>query len=74
VGACAAGLGFALLLSYQVEFAVRAGKLYTVLPGFEPPPLPASLVYPESRLLSPHLPAFLYWTKPHSREGTVLLP
>jgi DNA-binding transcriptional LysR family regulator len=61
--ACAEGLGFGLFLSYQIEPLVRAGRLEIVLPGFEPPPIPVSLVYPEARLISTRLRALLDWMK-----------
>ncbi len=72
VEACAAGLGFGLFLSYQIEPAVRAGKLRVVLRDFEPPPLPVSLVYADARVLSPRLRAFLDWLKPQLRERAAL--
>lgn len=57
--ACAEGLGFGLFLSYQVEPMVREKRLEVVLREFEPPPLPVSVVYPESRLVSTRLRALL---------------
>jgi DNA-binding transcriptional LysR family regulator len=63
VDACAAGLGFGLFLSYQVEPLVRAGKLRVVLDAFEPPKLPVSVVYPDARLMSTRLRAFVDWMK-----------
>jgi DNA-binding transcriptional LysR family regulator len=63
VEACSAGLGFGLFLSYQVEPALRAGRLKVVLDAFEPPPLAVSLVHAEARLPSPRLRAFLDWMK-----------
>jgi DNA-binding transcriptional LysR family regulator len=65
--ACGAGLGFGLFLSYQVEPAVRAKQLRVVLRDFETPPLPVSLVYGETRLLSSRVRAFLDWMKPRLR-------
>lgn len=59
VEACAQGLGFARLLSYQVEPEVRAGALRVVLTDFEPPPLPVQIVYPGARLMSTRLRAFI---------------
>jgi DNA-binding transcriptional LysR family regulator len=67
VEACAAGLGFGLLLSYQVAPAIRAGRLRVVLSDYEPPPIPVSLVYSEARMLSRRLRAFLDWMKPRLR-------
>ena len=63
VDACAAGLGFGLFLSYQVEPFVRAGTLRVVLSDFEPPKLPVSVVYPDARLMSTRLRAFVDWMK-----------
>lgn len=59
--ACAAGLGFGMFLSYQVEPAVREGRLQVVLREFEPPPLPVSLVHADARLVSHRLRTFLDW-------------
>ena len=59
--ACAQGLGVGMFLSYQVEPLVRAGKLVRVLRDFEPPPLPVSVVYPDARLMSTRLRAFVDW-------------
>ncbi len=53
------GAGLAMLLSYQVVEAVRAGRLEVVLPGFEPPPQPIQIVYPTTRLLSAKVRAFV---------------
>lgn len=60
---CAAGHGFGLFLSYQVEALVRAKRLEVVLEDFEPPPLPVNLVYPEARLISTRLRTLLDWLK-----------
>jgi DNA-binding transcriptional LysR family regulator len=53
------GAGLAMLLSYQVIEAVRAGRLEVVLRGFEPPPHPIQIVYPTTRLLSAKVRAFV---------------
>jgi DNA-binding transcriptional LysR family regulator len=53
------GGGLAMLLSYQVVEAVRAGRLEVVLPRFEPPPRPIQIVYPTTRLLSAKVRAFV---------------
>jgi DNA-binding transcriptional LysR family regulator len=68
IEACAAGLGFGLFLSYQVDPAVRAKRLRVVLRDYEPPPVPVSLVHAEARLLSTRLRVFLDWMKPRLRE------
>jgi DNA-binding transcriptional LysR family regulator len=53
------GGGLAMVLSYQVEEAIRARRLEVVLAAFEPPPLPIHLVYPTTRLLSAKVRAFV---------------
>ena len=70
--ACAEGLGFGLFLSYQIEPLVRAKRLEVVLAKFEPPSLPVSLVYPESRLISTRLRAMLDCLKPTLSARTEL--
>ncbi len=67
VEACCEGLGFGLFLSYQVEAAVREGRLRVVLEDFEPPPLPVQIIYPDARLMSPRLRSFVDWMKQQLR-------
>jgi DNA-binding transcriptional LysR family regulator len=59
--ACAEGLGFGVFLSYMIRPLEREKKLRVVLPEFEPPPLPVSVVYPHGRLVSTRVRAFLDW-------------
>ena len=47
--ACIRGLGCGQFLSYQVEAALREGKLKRLLKEYEPPPLPIHIVYPHAR-------------------------
>lgn len=61
VQACIAGLGFGMLLGYQVMPAVRRGELQLVLTEFEPDPLPLSLVFPQNRLPSSRVKSFVDW-------------
>jgi len=63
--ACAEGLGFGQFLSYQVAPLVAVKKLRVVLPDFEPPPIPVSVVYPHARLMSPRIRVFVDWMKDH---------
>jgi len=51
---------------------VQAKRLRVVLRDFEPTPVPVSLVYPEARLLTSRLRAFLDWMKPRLRESAAL--
>ena len=61
--ACADGLGFGMFLSYQIAPLVADKQLEIVLPDFELPPLPVSLVYPESRLVSTRIRVLIDWLK-----------
>lgn len=53
------GRGIAAPLSYQVERALRTGKLVRILRAFEPPALPVQFVFPSARLMAPSVRAFL---------------
>jgi len=53
------GGGITLALGYQVVDAVAAGRLRVVLAELEPPPLPISIVYSSSRLLSAKIRSFI---------------
>lgn len=66
--ACAKGLGLGRFLAYQVHDLLASGQLVRVLTGLEPGPLPVSLAYPHSRLLSPRVRAFIDWAVPRLRE------
>lgn len=64
IDAAVAGVGVTRVLSYQVEAAVRSGKLVVVLDEYEPEPLPVSLVHSGERLLPLKLRAFLDFATP----------
>jgi DNA-binding transcriptional LysR family regulator len=64
IDAAMAGVGVTRVLSYQVEAAVRLGKLVVVLDEFEPEPMPVSLVHSGERLLPLKLRAFLDFATP----------
>jgi DNA-binding transcriptional LysR family regulator len=53
------GLGILRPLSYQVDAHVRAGRLVPLLPQFEPPPLPVSLVFQANRRGAAHVRALI---------------
>ena len=59
IGACVAGLGPALFLSYQVAPYRASKQLRYILEDFEPQPLPVQLVYPHARLMSGTARAFV---------------
>jgi DNA-binding transcriptional LysR family regulator len=67
VDAAVAGLGVTCVLSYQAEAAVQAGKLALLLEGFEPAPLPVSLVYSARGRLPLKLRAMLDFAAPRLR-------
>ncbi|MEA3411411.1 MAG: LysR family transcriptional regulator [Pseudomonadota bacterium] len=61
IEACASDVGFGRFLCYQVAPLIRTGKLVRVLADYEPPPMPLSLVYPHTRLLSSRVRAMVDW-------------
>jgi DNA-binding transcriptional LysR family regulator len=64
IDAAIAGAGITRVLSYQVVDAIRAGTLVMVLQGFEPEPMPVSLVYAAQGLLPLKLRAFIDFAVP----------
>ncbi len=67
IDAAIEGVGLTRVLSYQIEHAVKAGALATILKRFEPAPAPISLVYPGQRRLPLKLRAFLDFAAPRLR-------
>ena len=62
--ACAiAGLGIVQVPRYRIEDELRSGRLEVVLPALPPPALPVSVLYPQSRQLSPRVRVFVDWIK-----------
>lgn len=57
--AACAGYGLAQMHDYYTDDPVAAGQLETVLEKFRAPPDPISLVYPQTRHLSPKVRAFI---------------
>jgi DNA-binding transcriptional LysR family regulator len=53
------GDGITLCLSYMVADRIASGALVEVLADHAPPPVPVQVVYPESRLVSPKVRAFI---------------
>jgi DNA-binding transcriptional LysR family regulator len=62
-----AGAGIIRLYSYHVADAVRDGKLTLLLDGFEPAPLPVSIVYLGGALQPLKVRAFVDFATPHLR-------
>ena len=67
IDAAIAGLGVTCVLSYQVESAVRAGRLQLLLEPSEPPPLPVSFLYSSQGRLPLKLRALLDFAGPRLR-------
>lgn len=68
IDACVQGLGCGMFFCYQVGALVRAGRLRYVLEAHEPEPVPVSIVYPQARLVSARLRAFIDWIVPRLRD------
>ena len=65
------GLGIARALSYQVDARVRAGRLRYVLPEFDPPGVPVSLLFQASRRGSPNVQALIAAAQEYFRSGKI---
>ncbi|TWI65226.1 transcriptional regulator, LysR family [Pseudoduganella lurida] len=61
VACCVGGLGLAQLPRYRVQRRLAEGTLREVLPDFPPPALPATVLYPRQRQLSPRVRVFADW-------------
>jgi DNA-binding transcriptional LysR family regulator len=68
IDAAVASVGITRVLSYQVETALRAGKVTLALRDFEPAPWPVSLVYPRQGLLPLKVRAFLDYAAPRLKS------
>jgi DNA-binding transcriptional LysR family regulator len=62
-GAAVAGLGLVQVPRYRIAEQLAAGTLRVVLAAFPPPPLPVSVLYPQSRQLSSRVHVFADWLK-----------
>jgi DNA-binding transcriptional LysR family regulator len=56
-----AGLGIVQVPRYRVREHIAKGDLCVVLPAHPPPPLPVSVLYPQSRQLSLRVRTFADW-------------
>lgn len=68
IAAATLGLGLTRVLSYQVDDAVRDGRLVRVLVDSEPPAVPASLIYPGQGRLPMKTRAFIDYAVGRMRE------
>jgi DNA-binding transcriptional LysR family regulator len=57
--ACVAGIGIALLPTFQAATHVEGGALVEVLPGWSRAPVPVHAVFPSSRFLAPKVRCFV---------------
>ena len=69
VACCEAGLGFIQLPRYHVERQLADGVLCEVLGKHRPAPMPASVLYPHHRQLSPRVRVFVDWVADRMRAG-----
>lgn len=63
VDAAIAGLGVLQILDFEVEAAVRDGRLTRVLREWDPPGPPISVVYPSNRYVSARVRAFVEFVR-----------
>lgn len=68
VQACVQGLGWGQFFDYHVHQELRAGRLVRVLSDHAAAPTPAHIVYPQARLLSPNVRAFVDFAAPLLRQ------
>ncbi|KAF0811452.1 HTH-type transcriptional regulator PgrR [Andreprevotia sp. IGB-42] len=60
-GAAVAGMGLVQVPRYRVQDDLAAERLHLVLADFPPPPMPVSVLYPQSRQLSARVRVFVQW-------------
>ena len=59
--ACLAGLGLIQAPGDGIQRLIEAGQLVEVMPQFNAPPMPVSLLYPDRSQMAPRVHAFLSW-------------
>ncbi len=69
VQACVQGTGVGQFFDYHVLAEIKAGHLTRILRKFEDDPIPASLVYPSARHLSPNVRSFAEFAQPRIRAA-----
>lgn len=65
IALCMAGEGIALLPSYHCEAGLRAGALIPVLPDWQGPTVPISIVYPMQKYMPHFVRAFVDFAATH---------
>lgn len=69
IGAAEMGDGITIALSYMVAEKILDRRLVPVLDEYTPAALPVSLVYPQNRLISPKIRAFVDFATPRLRAA-----
>jgi DNA-binding transcriptional LysR family regulator len=69
-----AGIGIAVVFSYQVGELIKSGELTPLLQDFVPPPQPVSFVYSPNRFMPVKLRAFLDFALPRLKARLGDLP
>lgn len=62
-GSAVAGLGLVQVPKYRIASELAADQLRIVLPGFPPPPMPVTVMYPQNRQLSSRVRVFAQWLR-----------
>ncbi len=65
------GVGIAQLPDFLVQPLIEQGQLQPILRGYEPVPIPVSLVYPGNRLISPALKALIEEIRNKAHEQAI---
>ncbi|MFJ9993643.1 LysR family transcriptional regulator [Pseudomonas putida] len=68
-GAALSGLGIVQVPRYRIAHELAAGSLCELLPDCPPPPMPVSVVYPQSRQLSARVRVFSQWLAAQLGQG-----
>jgi DNA-binding transcriptional LysR family regulator len=71
IALCRLGLGLIQTPRYHVTHDLKAGRLVEVLPKHPPSPTPLSVLYPQSRGLSPRVRVFIDWVSGLFPKGKV---
>ncbi|MEW6346819.1 MAG: LysR substrate-binding domain-containing protein [Paraburkholderia sp.] len=62
-GGALAGLGIVQVPRYRIAGELAAGRLKIILQDYPPPPMPVSVLYPQSRQLSSRVRVFAQWLR-----------
>lgn len=62
-------MGLGMFLSYQVEKQIASGELQVVLPAYEFPAAPVSVIYSHAKLMSTRVRAFVDWISKELKQN-----